>query len=167
MNVCMMSLQRMTRVTPRRRYAVVLNTNLGGSNPVQNKALLSTLAWIWLKHGSSKGVAVYVLGHHPSVMSAGSGICDSMLPQGPGIASCKAMIKGVFAGHVHYATTTSDSHYTLVPAVSQYGSVTGFWIGKVSESEPEFKVNLNDDLFTYKDKAGQLADKTKWTGGGH
>jgi hypothetical protein len=72
------------------------------------------------------------------------------------------MTKGVFAGHVHMAATTTSQLYTLAPAVSRYGATTGFWVGSVSESAPEFRVHTASDLFTYQDAPGQLADATKW-----
>merc|ERR1712196_460032 len=83
-------------------YAIVLNTNLGSSNAVQQAALEATLAWIMDRHGAS-GI-VYVLGHHPSIMNVGVQI----VPE-----TYRSMVKGVLAGHLHRATTTNDALYTM------------------------------------------------------
>ena len=45
-------------------YVIVLNTNLGSANAQQTAALHADLAWVQQQQG-----AVYLLGHHPHVMS--------------------------------------------------------------------------------------------------
>lgn len=99
-----------------RSYAIVLNTNLGANNAVQTHALNSTLAWIAARHataGDASDANVYLLGHHPSVMRAGTAC-----PAVP--AAYRTLIKGVFAGHVHFFAPTTDDLFTQVGAVTQH-----------------------------------------------
>eukprot|EP01043_Picozoa_sp_COSAG02_P026401 COSAG02_NODE_1520_length_12166_cov_8.338195_12_plen_181_part_00 len=101
-------------------YAIVLNTNLGRDNPRQLAALNHTIGAIAARHASSRAVpSVYVLGHHPSIMGGGvATVCASMI-SGPLSATCREMVKGVFAGHVHTAASTTGQLFTLVPALTQ------------------------------------------------
>ena len=75
-------------------------------------------------------------------------------------------MKGVFAGHVHTAASTTSQLFTVVPAVTQavpkIVGRTGFFIASVSEAAPEIKVHTQKDLYTYSDTPGRLADKTRW-----
>ena len=88
-------------------YAIVLNTNLGGSNKAQTEALRLSLEWVQSKHGAA-GI-VYLLGHHPSVMQNGVDIVDEQF---------RGMVKGVFCGHNHVAKTTTDKLFTNVGATT-------------------------------------------------
>ena len=142
-------------------YALVLNTNLGGSNAEQKAAMNTTLSWIHARHGNTS--AVYVLGHHPSAM--GKGINGGYIP-----AQFRGMVKGVFAGHVHNAKATDpQTLFTQVPAVSQQAAVTGFWLATVSPTQPEVRVNESSNLFVYSNSpahvppnASHWRPKTSW-----
>ena len=81
-------------------FAIVLNTNLGGSvdnTTAQGRALGATFAWIHQRHGAD--AIVYLLGHHPAVMSAGVALAA---------APYRPMVRGVLAGHV-YAAARPDA----------------------------------------------------------
>ena len=83
---------------PTRCFAVALNTNLGASNAVQNAALAADLAWA-AGLGAAVTAGVYLLGHHPSVMQAGSGLAGRHA----------SLVRGAFAGHTHVAASTVAS----------------------------------------------------------
>lgn len=93
-------------------------------------------------------------------------VCASMI-QGPLSATCREMVKGVFAGHVHTAASTTSELFTLVPAVTQavpqLVGRTGFFLATVSEAAPEIKVDTRTHLYTYNDSPGHIPDKTKWS----
>eukprot|EP00937_MAST-01D_sp_MAST-1D-sp2_P005728 g5728.t1 len=127
-------------------FAVVLNTNLGGSNAATRAAVNATLSWIHAAHGNAS--AVYLLGHHPSVM--GKGRECGYVP-----AQFRPLIKGVFAGHVHTAKATTDALFTQVPAVTQRAGVTGFWVAEVTPEQPEVRVN-GSALFKYSNSPTHL-----------
>jgi hypothetical protein len=127
-------------------YAIVLNTNLGGSNSEMKVAVAVTLGAIASRHGNAS--AVYVLGHHPSVM--GSGTKCGYIP-----SQFRTLIKGVFGGHTHSAHDTTDDLYTQVPAITMDG-LTGFWLATVSEAAPEVRLTEGDDLYTYRNDPAHL-----------
>jgi len=131
-------------------FAIVLNTNLGGNNTVQTAALLSSLQWIQSRHGAA--AIVYLLGHHPSVMKVGV----DYVP-----ASFQPLIKGVFAGHVHYARATTAKLFTQVPAVTQAALNTAFFVVNVSTSAPEIRVEL-PYMYSYAFNSGKLPDASAW-----
>jgi hypothetical protein len=140
-------------------YAIVMNTNLGGSNAVQMKALSDTLQWIHTTHANTTHVttAVYILGHHPAVMKQGVNIAP---------AQFRHMVKGTFAGHVHFASTTSDSLFTQVPAVSQHASDTAFWIASVgAATNYTLRVDKGNrqEFHRYTGPKNQEADSSKWS----
>ncbi len=93
-------------------------------------------------------------------------VCASMI-HGSLSAACREMVKGVFAGHVHTAASTTSQLFTLVPAVTQavpkIVGRTGFFLAHVSEAAPEVKVDTRTDLYTYIDSPGHMPDKTKWS----
>ena len=120
-------------------YAIVLNTNLGGSNAEMKAAVAVTLGAIASQHGNAS--AVYVLGHHPSVV--GSGTQCGYIP-----SQYRALIKGVFGGHTHMAQDTTSHLYTQVPAITMDG-LTGFWLATVSAAAPEVRLSEGEDLYTY------------------
>jgi len=89
-------------------YGIVMNTNLGGANKVQTAALAATLEWVNATHsarGDLDATAVYLLGHHPAVMSDGVQIVPEQY---------RGLMKGVFAGHVHFAKSTNSHLFTQV-----------------------------------------------------
>ena len=101
-------------------YAIVLNTNLGAANPLQLAALNQTVSWIAARHATSAAVpAIYVLGHHPTVMGLGVDTVCAQMIRGALSARCREMVAGVFAGHVHLAGSTTAGLFALVPAVTQ------------------------------------------------
>mmetsp|Transcript_11147 Transcript_11147/g.29671 ORF Transcript_11147/g.29671 Transcript_11147/m.29671 type:complete len:606 (+) Transcript_11147:109-1926(+) len=146
--------KRLTRIATS-AYAIVLNTNLGGSNPVQEVALKETLAWVRAKHGSAS--IVYLLGHHPVVMDRGVDVVPRQY---------RGMVKGVLAGHTHLSKSTSSKLFTQVPAVTQaaregHGE---FYIARgVSASSPEIFVDRHEDLVSYAGFAGGMANPGLWT----
>ena len=149
-------------------YAIVLNTNLGAANPLQLAALNQTMSWIAARHAATVTVpAIYVLGHHPTVMGLGvDTICAQMI-RGALSAKCRQMVAGVFAGHVHLAGSTTAGLFTLCPAVTQAvpkikRGRTGFFIAEVSAAAPTVRVDMRRDLYTYQDTPGKLADPSMW-----
>ena len=135
-------------------FAIVLNTNLGGSvdnTTVQGRALDATLAWIHQQHGAD--AIVYLLGHHPTVMSAGNALVA---------APYRQLIRGVFAGHVHYATATTSALFTQVGALTQEALDTAFFVATVSAAAPEIRLK-RAGLHRYAGKAGEPAAASKWS----
>ena len=130
-------------------YAVVLNTNLGAANTVQTDALNTTLEWIAARHGGQ--AAVYLLGHHPAVMSVGAAYVAT--PYRP-------MVRGVFAGHVHYASATTPDLFTQVGAITQNAVDVAFFIARVLPGE-EIRMTRSQ-LHRYRGKAGLPADASQW-----
>ncbi|KOO21264.1 hypothetical protein Ctob_000495 [Chrysochromulina tobinii] len=111
-----------------RSYAIVLNTNLGGDNPAQQSYLEQSLDWVHRTHGDA-GI-VYVLGHHPEVMSVGTDV----VPE-----AYRPMVKGVFCGHNHVAMSTSSKLFTNVGGLT-FSSVPrphNFLIAQVDADHPE------------------------------
>ena len=124
-------------------YAIVLNTNLGGKNPVQTSALGTSLKWVQENHVNNLGEqprqpqteqpVVYILGHHPSVMSVGVGLVN---------VSFQSLVGGVFAGHVHYASSTTKYLFTQVPAITQAALNVAYFIATVSSSSSKIHLTL-------------------------
>jgi len=131
-------------------YAIVMNTNLGGSNKLQNQTLNATLKWIFEKHDNA-GI-VYLLGHHPSVMKSGVNLVSGVY---------RSMVKGVFAGHVHYARSTSSDLFTQVPAITLAALDVAYWVASVSEDAPEVRLR-RDGLYHYKGAYGEPANSLMW-----
>ena len=132
-------------------YAVVLNTNLGGDNEVQTAAMNASLAWVQAKHGDA--AAVYLLGHHPSVMRSGT----DYVP-----AAYRALVKGVFAGHIHVAQSTTDKLFTQLGAISQASTNNAFVVATVSDAAPEVRVDKSQ-IHSYTGDAGKVSDPSKWS----
>ena len=135
-------------------FAVVLNTNLGGSvdnSTAQGRALDATLAWIHQRHGVD-GI-VYLLGHHPTVMSKGSALVA---------APYRPLVRGVLAGHVHYASATTSALFTQIGALTQDAFDTAFFVATVSAAAPEIRLK-RAGLHRYTGKAGEPAAASKWS----
>ena len=117
-----------------RSYAIVLNTNLGGDNPAQQSYLKQSLEWVHRTHGDA-GI-VYVLGHHPEVMSVGTDV----VPE-----AYRPMVKGVFCGHNHVAMSTSSKLFTNVGGLT-FSSVPrphNFLIAQVDADHPEVRIDVS------------------------
>ena len=117
-----------------RSYAIVLNTNLGGDNPAQQSYLKQSLDWVHRTHGDA-GI-VYVLGHHPEVMSVGTDV----VPE-----AYRPMVKGVFCGHNHVAMSTSSKLFTNVGGLT-FSSVPrphNFLIAQVDADHPEVRIDVS------------------------
>ena len=132
-------------------YALVLNTNLGGDNAVQTAAMNASLAWVQAKHAD--GAAVYLLGHHPSVMRVGT----DYVPE-----PYRALIKGVFAGHIHVAQSTTDKLFTQLGAISQASTNNAFVVATVSDAAPEVRVDKSE-IHVYQGDAGKVSDPSMWS----
>ena len=135
-------------------FAVVLNTNLGGSvddTTAQGRALNATLAWIHRRHGAD-GI-VYLLGHHPTVMSKGAALVA---------APYRPLVRGVLAGHVHYASATTSALFTQIGALTQDALDTAFFVATVSTAAPEIRLK-RAGLHRYTGKAGEPAAPSKWS----
>lgn len=131
-------------------YAIVLNTNLGGSNELQNQTLIASLKWISKKHAGA-GI-VYLLGHHPSAMKSGVNLASG---------AYRSMVKGAFAGHVHYAASTTSELFTQVLAITLGALNVAYWVASVSEDAPEARLKTSE-LYRYKGARGKPADPAMW-----
>eukprot|EP00929_Paragymnodinium_shiwhaense_P002640 TRINITY_DN10293_c2_g1_i1.p1 TRINITY_DN10293_c2_g1~~TRINITY_DN10293_c2_g1_i1.p1 ORF type:complete len:531 (-),score=91.31 TRINITY_DN10293_c2_g1_i1:91-1683(-) len=140
--------KRLSLISPA-AYAIVLNTNLG-TDVAQLNALNKTLSWIAESH-REEGI-VYLLGHHPAVMKDGIDFVNT---------EYRSMIKGVLAGHVHFAADTTEKLFTQVPAITQYAKDVAFWVANVTASRPEIDLRT-EELLRYKGRAGEVAHPMAW-----
>ena len=97
-------------------YVIILNTNLGTSNSVQNQVFESDLSWI--ANNVTNGKCL-VVGHHPNVVPA-------MIP-----SEYDDIVKGSFSGHVHYYQPTNSDGFAILPAVTQYSEYVGVITGNL------------------------------------
>merc|ERR1712194_528290 len=93
-------------------FTIHVNTELGSNNAVQNAALNADLAFVASRDGS-----VYLLGHRPCQMDRGSE--SSWIP-----AQYQNIVRAVFAGHTHFAISTSSRRYTQIGSISQGGTAS-------------------------------------------
>lgn len=128
-------------------YVIVLNTNLGASNYVQQSLFESDLDWI---SQTKKGKAI-ILAHHPNVIT--SMIDDSYFDLD--------FIIGIFSGHVHYFSETDEKGFTILPALSQYAYVNAI---ATSDLDTESKKLILDEtnLLVYHGYDGETANYACW-----
>ena len=77
-------------------------------------------------------------------------------------APYRQLIRGVFAGHVHYATATTSALFTQVGALTQEALDTAFFVATVSAAAPEIRLK-RAGLHRYAGKAGEPAAASKWS----
>jgi hypothetical protein len=102
-------MKELASIDGRRMFAVVVNTNLGVDNDVQNSALDQDLAWVQQLGNNS---TVLFVGHHPNSVK-------TMIPW-----NYQSVVGGSFAGHVHEYGSTSTQGFTQVPCLTQTATVS-------------------------------------------
>ena len=110
-------------------YIIILNTNLGTSNSIQNDVFATDLSWI--ANNVTNGKCL-IVGHHPNVVPA-------MIP-----SEYDDIVKGSFSGHVHYFQPSNSDDFAILPAVTQYSSYVGVITGNLGS---DGKVSLTWDDF--------------------
>lgn len=128
-------------------YVIVLNTNLGAANQQQGAAFEADLQWV-----SERGGMVYILGHHPGIMSN-----PGLVPE-----PFRSMVLGKFAGHVHWAESTDDDGYTQLGSISQAGE-TSFSVQTVGGGQGlEIDIKLGRDVVSWTGGTGALSEEHLW-----
>jgi hypothetical protein len=130
-------------------YVIVLNTNLGAANDPQTRAFEKDLAWVAARRGS-----VYILGHHPGVMSN-----PSLVP-----TQYQHLVLGTFAGHVHWAGNTTDLGFTQISSISQAGE-TSFatqTIGTLQGMSMKIDIRLGRDVVSWNGDPGSSSTPSMW-----
>jgi len=136
-------------------YAIILNTNLGAGNRLQNAALKLDLQWI-----ASLGGGAYILGHHRQVLRRG--VQAEIFPEGG-----RAVIRGVFGGHTHFARDTTDALYTQVGAVSQGGTQDNmFFVAKLTKDAPELRLRVAADGHFWSGSTDRMPTPEDWAAPG-
>jgi len=129
-------------------FVISYNTNLGSTNDVQQEALQKDLKFIM-----NIGGGVYLLAHHPD-------IATQIIPK-----EFYSIVKGIFAGHVHFAQSTDSDLFTQVPAISQYATDTAYFLTYIDSSEDyEIRVSVEKHMVIYDNQEGQgqVADFELW-----
>eukprot|EP01084_Bolivina_argentea_P139895 246042_1 len=101
-------------------YAIILNTNLGSNNGLQNNIFNQDLEWI---KNQTNGHLI-VIGHHPNIV-------QSIIP-----SKYKDIVKGSFAGHVHFFQPTDNNgfHFAICPAIIQESAYAGVLTGDLNNN---------------------------------
>ena len=122
-------------------YSIILNTNLGGSNGLQNSVFNNDLEWIL----SQSNGHLIVIGHHPNIVS-------TIIPD-----KYKSIIRGSFSGHVHYFQPTNNNFYfAILPATTQYASYSAVMNGGLN-SDGNIVLGWNHNFNMYFGVKGKLA----------
>ena len=128
-------------------YAIILNTNLGSSNSLQNSVFNDDLEWI---HKQPNGHLI-VIGHHPNIVS-------TIIP-----SKYKSIVRGSFSGHVHYfqPTNPDDFYFAILPATTQYAVYSAVINGEIND-DGNIVLNFHNNFNEYFGKKGYLPSEKCW-----
>ena len=74
----------------------------------------------------------------------------------------RPMVRGILAGHVHYASATTSALFTQVGALTQDALDTAFFVATVSAAAPDIRLK-RAGLHRYTGKVGEPAAASKWS----
>lgn len=126
-------------------YMIILNTNLGLSDYVQNHVFATDLEWIL----SQNNAYCIVIGHHP-------GITNAIVP-----SKYDSIIKGKLSGHVHFFTPTDANGFTILPAVTQYSLYAAVVTGNLTKDEGNVELAW-DNVQLYKGDVNTVPQEQCW-----
>ena len=126
-------------------YAIILNTNLGTSNSFQNALFNQDLQWI----SEQQNGKVLVIGHHPNIVQA-------IIPQ-----QYQSLVRGSFAGHVHYFQPTDSEKFTILPATTQLAQYSAVMTGDL-DSNGDIIMDWDTSFNQYLGEIHTLARENCW-----